>query len=1850
MTKNHSFRSNIIQRNSLCRAVAGFILLTFTTTQSLTLFPPNARAQTVMDLPVPGTMLTLTTPFTPPVLRGLTIHPENPLKFDFIVDKGETSLKGDELKKEYEKLIKYFLATLAIPEDDLWVNLSPYEKERIIPNEFGLTEMGRDLLAQDYILKQLMASLTYPESGLGKKFWDEIYKKAYEQYGTTNIPLNTFNKVWIVPDKAVVYENKDKAFIVESHLKVMIEEDYLALAKNMKNEKMGTTKQKEEDVKAISNVSSLIAKEILIPAIEKEVNENKNFAQLRQIYASMILAAWYKKTLKDNLLNKVYSNKKKINGVGYNRSVILSGAKDLRDPSSLEITPQDDVEVIYQQYIAAFKTGVYNMIKEDHDQYMGKVIPRKYFSGGFEATDMAALVEVTHDMPPGDLQEVGQEGRLERIEGTYADPQSSNPAQPFQFTRREFSLGAVFGVLFFPSWVTGQTPPSSKGPKDDQQNITFKGFDAKHFQNLAQREGIAYLETFSEGITAGRISKSEAAVVLRKLFSDNFFLWVRLKALEILAKQQILTVEEIVGLSQNSAEPQIRKKAPELFVLHGTVQAKAKLFEMILEASSSEEKTAVIHAIAQLADGDAEKILLDWIEKEKDLVLLSVLAEEVGHIHTPKVEEKLFVLRRHENPYVQAAAIKGLGYFGSEKAFQEVAKSTQSSHRFTHLFTLPAAVEALGYFENAEAEKILVKLSNSSDSTVKQAAVKGLSHLNSPLVQTEFLRLLMDSDQLVAELTADLSGQIKQGQEKLEAQILILLKLPNAKMYILLRALSSMRSKKAEETLVNISPNASLQETVIEGLGKIGTQKAVQRLIEMGLKGVKDPNIVKTVGQSLNESYGLKMIDFVLSLMHEAPVGVNFALTEILDKFIVDFFSPRLRAQNDLVNENVQEGEKAIQRYWETFKGSPATLYAVIASSQELTSHSFPIVYKHFLSHIKNQDVLTYIAANLGNGLLHKFLFTLTIFGKLEEVLANYKGSSKELASKILADDKLDIFLKNPALFGQVISAILNFKSNDLKKAFVDRLFELAKQDDRIVVLLKLFNGSKKLDAFPDKDKRMAELLKGKNIPDLPAVYQGPQLDWIENGVLRVGVYWDTTKDGERKHYKVFPQIFSNGEGIDKFYRNFFGYTDKSKEDAYKDKLAQHGADKVLVKSFPGTGRSVEIYLYRNLEKLQKSTHPITVSRSHAGTPGNNNYPGINNGLRLLSHCRSVNDVDKSLAANPDNLSISITGTGYAQETNAVLYFTLEYLGQYKTWGSWSDVLNKPLKAKYDDKSMSEKAKSMEGRISLALNKYDFATKKIGVPYSATLEKMKRTSPRESNAGSDLKSAQLENSGDAAMLAASLSLDFAIASDNRGGSTRRQHEAYHESGQFAQVIKEIALEIGAELRADGKYDLRQSVVEAGRVKKTSHGELRIEKDGSLVIIDRRFQKDHAGRGERAVYARTEAKAQHELSELRDWINFALEKGIVTQQDVVDGKLGIKLQIWANENSENRQLAEKLRDEFHNKALKVEFGYQLNGWVLAGSFTQAVAEKLQSKLTLSVIEYILSQGIEFEIKSLENNGVHFPLSIQNDGKTLVISEEFLDEHTAEFLEHEIIYHERLHPILVEDSLAAEFAIELYGAARLINRIKRGEFKLSELPFDMREHLQSFNILDLQGNWITEPEGEVFRQMVTTNIFWAIQRKWYHKGGMFTIIEARTVEEDEKYRNDVVSRGHNLFNKIQEILSTQQQAVEQQIDDDTPFDFVIASEGRMGRANENRVTPATTNEKRLESSDLHIEEILDHMQNPSGRPLTVVDFGSGIPPVTTQELALRLAGKAKVIGIDPAYPVFRCRKSSRTIRFV
>ncbi len=321
-------------------------------------------AASVLNLPQPGTMIGLTLAYVPVIAKGLSVHPENPILFDFIFDTGNSGLtaKDPGLKIESEKLVKYFLASLTVPDDDQWVNLSPYEKDHIVPGQLGQTEMGRDMLAQDYILKQLTASLIYPEKQLGKEFWNKVYSKAQQLYGSTEVPVNTFNKVWIVANKADVYVHGNTAFVTGAYLKVMLEEDYLSLGKHN-----GISNQKGSNT-----LGSQVIREVVIPELEKEVNQGKNFANLRQIFYSMILATWYKKNLKEALLNQVYSNKAKINGV------------DVEDKTIKE--------QIYQQYLQAYKKGVFNYIKEDV-KINGQSVARKYFSGG-----VAPNLGVSHAM------------------------------------------------------------------------------------------------------------------------------------------------------------------------------------------------------------------------------------------------------------------------------------------------------------------------------------------------------------------------------------------------------------------------------------------------------------------------------------------------------------------------------------------------------------------------------------------------------------------------------------------------------------------------------------------------------------------------------------------------------------------------------------------------------------------------------------------------------------------------------------------------------------------------------------------------------------------------------------------------------------------------------------------------------------------------------------------------------------------------------------------------------------------------------------------------------------------------------------------------------------------------------------------------------------------------------------------------------------------------------------------------------------------------------------------------------------------------------------------------------------
>src|ERR1700691_3571304 len=112
--------ANPMKSTYLKRVISSLMICFFFIT-SLNL--PLAQAQE-FRLPAPGVMVHLSPPLDPPILKGIKVHPDNPFRFDFILDQGDGVMgepsssviarseatkqsQQEQLKREATKLIKY---------------------------------------------------------------------------------------------------------------------------------------------------------------------------------------------------------------------------------------------------------------------------------------------------------------------------------------------------------------------------------------------------------------------------------------------------------------------------------------------------------------------------------------------------------------------------------------------------------------------------------------------------------------------------------------------------------------------------------------------------------------------------------------------------------------------------------------------------------------------------------------------------------------------------------------------------------------------------------------------------------------------------------------------------------------------------------------------------------------------------------------------------------------------------------------------------------------------------------------------------------------------------------------------------------------------------------------------------------------------------------------------------------------------------------------------------------------------------------------------------------------------------------------------------------------------------------------------------------------------------------------------------------------------------------------------------------------------------------------------------------------------------------------------------------------
>ncbi|MEW5759101.1 MAG: hypothetical protein AB1755_06550, partial [Candidatus Omnitrophota bacterium] len=170
-----------------------------------------------------------------PTLLGLDLS--TGLNFNLNIPKG-TILNLDQ-RKDLQTNIKYFLTALTIQDSEFWVNLNPNQPNRLTGANIAYTDMGKHLLLLDLKLKKDTAFSLFPGLSTGATtYWERVFAKAKqlsnrrteELTNSRTVSIPTTFRVWIVPDKAEVYEDgKGSCVITKSTLKVLLESEYLQL-------------------------------------------------------------------------------------------------------------------------------------------------------------------------------------------------------------------------------------------------------------------------------------------------------------------------------------------------------------------------------------------------------------------------------------------------------------------------------------------------------------------------------------------------------------------------------------------------------------------------------------------------------------------------------------------------------------------------------------------------------------------------------------------------------------------------------------------------------------------------------------------------------------------------------------------------------------------------------------------------------------------------------------------------------------------------------------------------------------------------------------------------------------------------------------------------------------------------------------------------------------------------------------------------------------------------------------------------------------------------------------------------------------------------------------------------------------------------------------------------------------------------------------------------------------------------------------------------------------------------------------------------------------------------------------
>jgi hypothetical protein len=229
----------------------------------------------------------------PPLVGGVAFPLANPLAlgFSLLTDAAHPIPTAAEQQELQGRLGRYLNTFLVLGGEHVNVTLTPTDDYCGLPPLLRHTELGRDLLAQDVVLKHYTAAQLHPSTERGKSFWDRV-----NALPSGRNDFESCFRVWIVPGDAVVREEtvgeNGEVTIEKLGLKVRCEQDYRTLRQYRISQGTNQANNVTADSPDKENVVIGLFRELIVPAIQNEVSFGPRFGLLRQILSVLLVAKW----------------------------------------------------------------------------------------------------------------------------------------------------------------------------------------------------------------------------------------------------------------------------------------------------------------------------------------------------------------------------------------------------------------------------------------------------------------------------------------------------------------------------------------------------------------------------------------------------------------------------------------------------------------------------------------------------------------------------------------------------------------------------------------------------------------------------------------------------------------------------------------------------------------------------------------------------------------------------------------------------------------------------------------------------------------------------------------------------------------------------------------------------------------------------------------------------------------------------------------------------------------------------------------------------------------------------------------------------------------------------------------------------------------------------------------------------------------------------------------------------------------------------------------------------------------------------------------------------------------------